>query len=156
AAKGIVTRGVTELVTPGVSFNDNVLDIRKNNYLSAGHFDCDGLSGTAFLDRSPGEFMASQGHAAYVDKLLQGSGPAEVLSCKKHKQEFNELFGGKYHTFHLEDWCFGYDYGYEQLTGHFQTTTLKGYGIESLPMGIIAAGVVLHYLRETEHKEVAH
>ena len=156
AAKGIVKRGVTELVTPGVSFNDNVLDIRKNNYLAAIHVGSDGLYGIAFLDISTGEFMASQGNAAYVDKMLQGFGPAEVLYCKKHKQEFNELFGGKYHTFHLEDWCFGYDYGYEQLTGHFQTTTLKGYGIESLPMGIIAAGVILHYLRETEHKEVAH
>lgn len=156
AAKGIVKRGVTELVTPGVSFNDNVLDIRKNNYLAAIHVGNDGLYGIAFLDISTGEFMASQGNAAYVDKMLQGFGPAEVLYCKKHKQEFNELFGGKYHTFHLEDWCFGYDYGYEQLTGHFQTTTLKGYGIEALPMGIIAAGVILHYLRETEHKEVAH
>ncbi|MBO9612479.1 MAG: DNA mismatch repair protein MutS [Dyadobacter sp.] len=156
AAKGIVKRGVTELVTPGVSFNDNVLDIRKNNYLAAIHVGSDGFYGIAFLDISTGEFMASQGNAAYVDKMLQGFGPAEVLYCKKHKQEFNELFGGKYHTFHLEDWCFGYDYGYEQLTGHFQTTTLKGYGIESLPLGIIAAGVILHYLRETEHKEVAH
>lgn len=156
AAKGIVKRGVTELVTPGVSFNDNVLDIRKNNYLAAVHVGSDGLYGIAFLDISTGEFMASQGNAAYIDKMLQGFGPAEVLYCKKHKQEFNELFGGKYHTFHLEDWCFGYDYGYEQLTGHFQTTTLKGYGIEALPLGIIAAGVVLHYLRETEHKEVAH
>lgn len=155
-AKGIVKRGVTELVTPGVSFNDNVLDIRKNNYLAAIHVGADGLYGIAFLDISTGEFMASQGNAAYIDKMLQGFGPAEVLYCKKHKQEFNELFGGKYHTFHLEDWCFGYDYGYEQLTGHFQTTTLKGYGIESLPLGIIAAGVILHYLRETEHREVAH
>ncbi|SDE28368.1 DNA mismatch repair protein MutS [Dyadobacter soli] len=155
-AKGIVKRGVTELVTPGVSFNDNVLDIRKNNYLAAVHNGADGLYGIAFLDISTGEFMASQGNAAYIDKMLQGFGPAEVLYCKKFKQEFNELFGGKYHTFHLEDWCFGYDYGYEQLTGHFQTTTLKGYGIESLPLGIIAAGVILHYLRETEHKEVAH
>jgi DNA mismatch repair protein MutS len=155
-AKGIVKRGVTELVTPGVSFNDNVLDIRKNNYLAAIHVGSDGFYGIAFLDISTGEFMASQGNAAYIDKMLQGFGPAEVLYCKKHKQEFNELFGGKYHTFHLEDWCFGYDYGYEQLTGHFQTTTLKGYGIESQPLGIIAAGVILHYLRETEHKEVAH
>lgn len=156
AAKGIVKRGVTELVTPGVSFNDNVLDIRKNNYLAAVHVGGDGAYGIAFLDISTGEFMASQGNAAYIDKMLQGFGPAEVLYCKKHKQEFNELFGGKYHTFHLEDWCFGYDYGFEQLTGHFQTTTLKGYGVDTLPLGIVAAGVILHYLRETEHKEVAH
>jgi DNA mismatch repair protein MutS len=155
-AKGIVKRGVTELVTPGVSFNDNVLDIRKNNYLAAVHVGPDGVYGIAFLDISTGEFMASQGNAAYIDKMLQGFTPAEVLFCKKHKQEFNQLFGGKYHTFQLEDWCFGYDYGYEQLTTHFQTTTLKGYGIESQPLGISAAGVILHYLRETEHREVAH
>ncbi|MCF2486789.1 DNA mismatch repair protein MutS [Dyadobacter sp. CY347] len=156
AAKGIVKRGVTELVTPGVSLNDNVLDIRKNNYLAAVHIGPDNLYGIAFLDISTGEFMTAQGNAAYIDKMLQGFSPAEVLFCKRHKQEFNQLFGGKYHTFQLEDWCFGYEYGYDQLIGHFQTTTLKGFGIEALPMGIIAAGVILHYLRETEHKEVGH
>jgi DNA mismatch repair protein MutS len=155
-AKGIVKRGVTELVTPGVSLNDNVLDVRKNNYLAAVHVGDENLYGVAFLDISTGEFMTSQGNAAYVDKMLQGFSPAEVLFCKKHKQEFNQLFGGKYHTFQLEDWCFGYEYGYDQLISHFQTTTLKGFGIESLQMGIVAAGVILHYLRETEHKEVSH
>ncbi|PWJ60549.1 DNA mismatch repair protein MutS [Dyadobacter jejuensis] len=155
-AKGIVKRGVTELVTPGVSMNDNVLDLRRNNYLAAVHIGGDDLYGVAFLDMSTGEFMTSQGHAAYVDKMLQGFSPSEVLYCKKNKAEFNNLFGGKFHTFQLEDWCFGYDYGYEQLTTHFQTTTLKGFGIDNLPMGIIAAGVILHYLRETEHREVGH
>ena len=155
-AKGIVKRGVTELVTPGVSMNDNVLDIRRNNYLAAVHIGKDDVYGVAFLDISTGEFMTSQGNAAYVDKMLQGFGPSEVLFCKKTKLEFNNLFGGKFHTFQLEDWVFGYDYGYEQLTSHFQTTTLKGFGIENLPMGIISAGVILHYLRETEHREVSH
>ncbi|MCE7066441.1 DNA mismatch repair protein MutS [Dyadobacter sp. CY326] len=155
-AKGIVKRGVTELVTPGVSLNDNVLDIRRNNYLAAVHVGSDNLYGIAFLDISTGEFMTAQGNASYIDKMLQGFTPAEVLFCKRHKQEFNQLFGGKYHTFQLEDWCFGYEYGYEQLITHFQTATLKGFGIEALPMGIIAAGVILHYLRETEHKEVGH
>jgi DNA mismatch repair protein MutS len=155
-AKGIVKRGVTELVTPGVSLNDNVLDVRKNNYLAAVHVGDDDLYGVAFLDISTGEFMTSQGNAAYVDKMLQGFSPAEVLFCKKHKQVFNQLFGGKYHTFQLEDWCFGYEYGYDQLISHFQTTTLKGFGIETLSLGIVAAGVILHYLRETEHKEVSH
>ncbi|WP_159468273.1 DNA mismatch repair protein MutS [Dyadobacter sp. 3J3] len=155
-AKGIVKRGVTELVTPGVSMNDNVLDTRRNNYLAAVHIGGEDLYGISFLDISTGEFMTSQGNAAYVDKMLQGFTPSEVLFCKKHKQEFNQLFGGKFHTFQLEDWCFGYDYGYEQLTTHFSTTTLKGFGIENLPMGIIAAGVILHYLRETEHREVSH
>ncbi|MCF2442645.1 DNA mismatch repair protein MutS [Dyadobacter sp. CY345] len=155
-AKGIVKRGVTELVTPGVSMNDNVLDTRRNNYLAAVHVGSDDSYGIAFLDISTGEFMTAQGNAAYVDKMLQGFTPSEVLFCKKHKQEFNQLFGGKFHTFQLEDWCFGYDYGYEQLTTHFNTTTLKGYGIENLTLGIIAAGVILHYLKETEHKEVSH
>ncbi|REA58348.1 DNA mismatch repair protein MutS [Dyadobacter luteus] len=155
-AKGIVKRGVTELVTPGVSLNDNVLDVRKNNYLAAVHVGDDDAYGVAFLDISTGEFMTSQGNAAYVDKMLQGFSPAEVLFCKKHKKEFNQLFGGKYHTFQLEDWCFGYEYGYDQLISHFQTTTLKGFGIENLSLGIVAAGVILHYLRETEHKEVSH
>jgi DNA mismatch repair protein MutS len=155
-AKGIVKRGVTELVTPGVSMNDNVLDTRRNNYLAAVHVGADDSYGIAFLDISTGEFMTAQGNAAYVDKMLQGFTPSEVLFCKKHKQEFNQLFGGKFHTFQLEDWCFGYDYGYEQLTTHFNTTTLKGFGIETLTMGIIAAGVILHYLRETEHKEISH
>lgn len=155
-AKGIVKRGVTELVTPGVSMNDNVLDTRRNNYLAAVHVGADDSYGIAFLDISTGEFMTAQGNAAYVDKMLQGFTPSEVLFCKKHKQEFNQLFGGKFHTFQLEDWCFGYDYGYEQLTTHFNTTTLKGYGIENLTLGIIAAGVILHYLKETEHKEVSH
>jgi len=155
-AKGIVKRGVTELVTPGVSMNDNVLDTRRNNYLAAVHVGNDDSYGIAFLDISTGEFMTAQGNAAYVDKMLQGFTPSEVLFCKKHKQEFNQLFGGKFHTFQLEDWCFGYDYGYEQLTTHFNTTTLKGFGIENLSLGIIAAGVILHYLKETEHKEVSH
>ena len=155
-AKGIVKRGVTELVTPGVSMNDNVLDTRRNNYLAAVHVGSDDTYGIAFLDISTGEFMTSQGNAAYVDKMLQGFTPSEVLFCKKHKQEFNQLFGGKFHTFQLEDWCFGYDYGYEQLTTHFSTTTLKGFGIENLPLGIISAGVILHYLKETEHREVSH
>ncbi|MDQ6479508.1 DNA mismatch repair protein MutS [Dyadobacter sp. LHD-138] len=155
-AKGIVKRGVTELVTPGVSMNDNVLDTRRNNYLAAVHVGADDSYGIAFLDISTGEFMTSQGNAAYVDKMLQGFTPSEVLFCKKHKQEFNQLFGGKFHTFQLEDWCFGYDYGYEQLTTHFNTTTLKGFGIENLRLGIVAAGVILHYLKETEHREVSH
>ncbi|GAB3166921.1 DNA mismatch repair protein MutS [Telluribacter humicola] len=155
-AKGIVKRGVTELVTPGVSLNDNVLDIRRNNYLAAVHFGKDDLHGMSFLDISTGEFLTTQGSAAYVDKMLQGFSPSEVLFCKKEKQQFVERFGDKFHTFQLEDWCFGYDFAYEQLTTHFKTTTLKGFGIENLPLGITAAGVILHYLQETEHKETSH
>ncbi len=155
-AKGIVRRGVTELVTPGVSFNDNVLDTRRNNYLAAIQFTKTDEFGIAFLDISTGEFLASQGNAAYVDKLLQSFNPSEVLYCKKNRQEFGELFGDKFHTYTLDDWAFTYDFGYNFLKQHFQTTSLKGFGIEGLPDGIIAAGVILHYLNETEHKDLQH
>jgi DNA mismatch repair protein MutS len=156
-AKGIVRRGVTELVTPGVSFNDNVLDTRRNNYLAAIHFGkTDDTFGVSFLDISTGEFLASQGNGAYVDKLLQSFNPSEVLYCKRNRQEFGVLFGDKFHTYTLEDWAFTYDFGYNFLKQHFQTTSLKGFGIEGLPDGIIAAGVILHYLNETEHKDLQH
>ncbi|QJW89541.1 DNA mismatch repair protein MutS [Spirosoma taeanense] len=161
-AKGIVRRGVTELVTPGVSFNDNVLDTRRNNYLAAVHFGKGSAGhpedefGVSFIDISTGEFLASQGNAAYVDKLLQSFNPSEVLYCKRNRQEFGALFGDKFHTYTLEDWAFTYDFGYNFLKQHFQTTSLKGFGIEGLPNGIIAAGVILHYLNETEHKDLQH
>ena len=156
-AKGIVRRGVTELVTPGVSFNDNVLDTRRNNYLAAVHFGkTEDTFGVSFLDISTGEFLASQGNSAYVDKLLQSFNPSEVLYCKRNRQEFGLLFGHKFHTYTLEDWAFTYDFGYNFLKQHFQTTSLKGFGIEGLPDGIIAAGVILHYLNETEHKDLQH
>ena len=156
-AKGIVRRGVTELVTPGVSFNDNVLDTRRNNYLAAVHFGkADDTFGISFLDISTGEFLASQGNSAYVDKLLQSFNPSEVLYCKRNRQEFGSLFGDKFHTYTLEDWAFTYDFGYNFLKQHFQTTSLKGFGIEGLPDGIISAGVILHYLNETEHKDLQH
>ena len=157
-AKGIVRRGVTELVTPGVSFNDNVLDTRRNNYLAAVHFGKSGddTFGISFLDISTGEFLASQGNGAYIDKLLQSFNPSEVLYCKRNRQEFGALFGDKFHTYTLEDWAFTYDFGYNFLKQHFQTTSLKGFGIEGMPDGIIAAGVILHYLNETEHKDLQH
>lgn len=155
-AKGIVKRGVTELVTPGVSFNDNVLDGRRNNYLAAVHFGKNDQLGLSLLDISTGEFLAAQGNAGYVDKMLQSFAPAEVLFCKKNKKEFIDLFGDKFHTFTLEDWCFGDDFAFEKLTTHFRTTTLKGYGVELLPLGVVAAGVIIHYLLETEHKEIGH
>ncbi|GAB3898799.1 DNA mismatch repair protein MutS [Larkinella knui] len=159
-AKGIVKRGVTELVTPGVSFNDNVLDTRRNNYLAAVHFargsGAEALFGVSFLDISTGEFLTSQGNAAYADKLLQSFNPSEILFCKKHRKDFVEYFGDKFHTYTLEDWAFTYDFAYPLLTQHFQTASLKGFGVEGLTDGIIAAGVILHYLNETEHKDVGH
>ncbi|HSZ25195.1 MAG TPA: DNA mismatch repair protein MutS [Cytophagaceae bacterium] len=153
--KGIVKRGVTELVTPGVSFNDNVLEVKQNNYLAAVHIAKEAV-GVSFLDISTGEFMTSQGTVAYADKLLQSFQPSEVLVSKNRKTDFNQHFGDKYNTFFLDEWVFSYDYSYEKLTTHFGTNSLKGFGVEELTEGIISAGTIFHYLNETEHKEVKH
>jgi DNA mismatch repair protein MutS len=157
-AKGIVKRGVTELVTPGVSYNDNVLDMKQNNYLASISFSSFSkeVVGIAFLDISTGEFLCSQGNVSYIEKLLQSFSPSEVLFCKKNRQEYTQIFGDKYLTFGLDDWAFKHDFAYPLLTNHFKTNNLKGFGIESLTDGIIAAGVIMHYLSETEHKQVGH
>ncbi|MFN4146438.1 MAG: DNA mismatch repair protein MutS [Runella sp.] len=155
-AKGIVRRGVTELVTPGVSFNDNVLDTRRNNYLAAVHFGKQENFGIALLDVSTGEFLTTQGSKDYIEKLLQSFAPSEVLYCKKYRQEFGELFGDKFHTFTLDDWAFTHEFGYELLIKHFQTNSLKGFGVENLTDGIVAAGVILRYLADTEHRDIKH
>ncbi|MBS9523563.1 DNA mismatch repair protein MutS [Litoribacter ruber] len=153
--KGIVKRGVTELVTPGLSFNDNVLDKRRNNYLASIKF---GKTehGLAFLDLSTGEFMTSQGSTSYIEKLLQSFAPSEVIYSKAQKSSAAEILKDQFNTFHCEDWVYQYDYAYEKLTEHFQTSSLKGFGIENLDEGIVAAGAILYYLEETEHKEVKH
>ncbi|MDP5121428.1 MAG: DNA mismatch repair protein MutS [Spirosomaceae bacterium] len=155
-AKGIVKRGVTELVTPGVSMNDNVLEIRQNNYLASVHCGEKGNYGVAFLDISTGEFLTTEGNAAYIDKLLQSFAPAEVLFCKQNKKHFLETFGDKFITFMFEDWAYTHDFTYPLLTTHFKTNSLKGFGVENLPDGITAAGVILQYLSDTEHKEISH
>ncbi|WP_040400403.1 DNA mismatch repair protein MutS, partial [Cecembia lonarensis] len=153
--KGIVKRGVTELVTPGLSFNDNVLDKRRNNYLASLHFGKESI-GIAFLDLSTGEFMSAQGSQSYIEKLLQSFSPSELIFSKAFKQRAQEMLKDQYTTFHCEDWVYQYDYAYEKLTNHFATNNLKGFGIENLELGIIAAGAVLYYLEETEHREVKH
>lgn len=154
--KGIVKRGVTELVTPGVSFNDNVLDVRQNNYLASIHFASEDLLGVAFLDISTGEFFTTQGSLAYIDKLIQGFSPAEILYCKKHKTRFEQVFGEKYNTYTFEEWVYAYDFSYDLLINHFKTSNLKGFGVENLKEGITASGVILQYLKDTEHREVNH
>lgn len=154
-AVGIVKRGVTELVTPGITLNDNVLETKQNNFLAAVHLSKQEV-GVSFLDISTGEFYVAQGDADYADKLLQSFMPTEVLFCKPRRTEFEEKFGTSYNTYTLEDWIFQRDYCYESLTRHFQTASLKGFGVEELEAGIIAAGAVLHYLAETEHREIAH
>ncbi|WP_277486572.1 DNA mismatch repair protein MutS [Catalinimonas alkaloidigena] len=154
-AKGVVKRGVTELVTPGLSFNDNVLDRKRNNYLASLHFEKDKI-GIALLDLSTGEFITSCGTVTYIEKLLQSFNPAEVIYCKKDRKVYEELFRDQYNTYRLEDWLFTHDYAYERLTKHFNTQSLKGFGVENLTEGIIAAGAVLYYLEETEHREIKH
>ena len=153
--KKIVKRGVTELVTPGVALNDEVLSSKTNNFLCAVHFDKKAI-GVSFLDVSTGEFLTSQGHAEYVDKLLQNFNPSEVLVSKKSKASFQAAFGADFHTFYLEDWVFQPDYANETLTRHFNTTSLKGFGVDNLYEGVIASGAVLHYLSETQHNKLEH
>lgn len=153
--KKIVKRGVTELVTPGVALSDEVLQTKYNNFLCAIQFGKKTL-GISFLDVSTGEFLTSQGDAEYVDKLLQNFNPSEVLVGKAHKKDFLATFGASHHSYFLDDWVWKYDYAYESLNAHFNTTSLKGYGIEELNEGIIAAGAVLHYLGETRHTNLQH
>ncbi|MEH1007302.1 DNA mismatch repair protein MutS [Winogradskyella sp. ECml5-4] len=153
--KTIVKRGVTELVTPGVAFNDDILHSKSNNFLAAVYFEKQRI-GISFLDISTGEFLTSQGNAEYIDKLLQNFNPSEVLISKQSRKVFSETFGNDFHTFYLEDWVFQADYANETLTKHFNTKTLKGFGIEDLYEGIIASGVVLHYLSETRHNKLEH
>jgi DNA mismatch repair protein MutS len=155
ATKNIVKRGVTELVTPGVAYNDNILSQKSNNYLGALFFDKQTI-GVSFLDISTGEFHVAQGNAEYIDKLLQGFKPTEVIFQKSKKQEFTELFGDKFYTFPLDEWAFTSDYANETLNKHFEVNSLKGFGIEKIQAGVIAAGVVLHYLNETEHRNLKH
>ena len=153
--KTIVKRGVTELITPGVSLNDEVLQSNKNNFLAAVHFDKKQL-GISFLDVSTGEYLVAQGDAAYIDKLLQNFAPSEVLVQKQHKQEFISLFENRYYTFYLDDWVFQPEYAKETLQNHFEVKSLKGFGIQDLKNGVIAAGAVMYYLSETQHNQLKH
>jgi len=153
--KTIVKRGVTELVTPGVAMNDDILSAKTNNFLCAVHFGRK-LIGVSFVDISTGEFLTSEGTDEQIDKLLQNFGPNEVLVSKAHKKDFQDTFGKQFHTFFMEDWVFQEDYTQEILNNHFKTSTLKGFGIDHLKHGVIAAGVVLHYLSETQHRQLQH
>ena len=153
--KTIVKRGVTELVTPGVSMNDEVLHSKTNNFLASIYFVKKAI-GISFLDVSTGEFLTAQGTEDYIDKLLQNFNPSEVLIPKNNKNDFKEIFGEEYHNFYLEDWVYKEDYAFETLTNHFQTVSLKGFGIEELPEGIIASGAILYYLSETQHNKLQH
>ena len=153
--KSIVKRGVTELVTPGVSLNDEVLQSKSNNFLGVIHYGKKWL-GVAFLDVSTGEFLTAQGDTAYIDKLLQNFQPNELIIQKQHKNRFLQDFGDRFYVYYMEDWAFQKDFANEVLIKHFNVSSLKGYGIANLTDGIIASGVALHYLSETQHKQLQH
>lgn len=155
ATKSIVKRGVTELVTPGVSYNDKVLDHKSNNFLASIHFGAKEM-GISFLDISTGEFLLAQGKDEYVGKLIQSFNPSEIIIQKQFSQKFSQLFGDKYYTSTLEDWVFTDDFTKEKLLAHFGTLSLKGFGVESMTAGTIAAGAALHYLSETHHNHIKH
>jgi DNA mismatch repair protein MutS len=153
--KTIVKRGVTELVTPGVAFNDQVLEQKKNNFLAAIHFNKN-INGVAFLDISTGEFLIAEGSLSYIDKLIQGFEPSEIIYQKNKKANFEDQFGQQYYTYKLEDWVFTIDFGREILNKHFQTNNLKGFGVDDYEDGIIAAGAILQYVSEAQHQQLGH
>ena len=153
--KKIVKRGITELVTPGVSMNENVLNHKENNFLAAVHIEKK-IAGVAFLDISTGEFLASEGTVEYIDQLLSNFQPKEVLFEKRHKDLFQEYFGSKYYTYKLDDWIFTQYSANDRLLKHFETTSLKGFGVQNLTFGIIAAGAILYYLDITQHDQLGH
>ncbi len=153
--KKIVKRGVTELVTPGVSYRDTHFDNNSNNFLSSIYYSKNYI-GIAFLDNSTGEFLIAEGEKEYIDKLLQSFAPSEILYEKNKKKIFIEEFGKRYHSYPLEDWIFNIDYANELLLNQFKTNSLKGFGITEFSEGIIAAGVILHYLKETHHNHNTH
>ena len=153
--KTIVKRGVTELITPGVSLNDEVLQSKSNNFLAAVHFG-KRLLGISFLDVSTGEYLLAQGNEEYIDKLLQNFNPSEVLVQKQFKKKFKELFEDRFYTFFLDDWVFQKEYSVDSLHNHFGVNSLRGFGVQEIPEGIIAAGAVLYYLSETQHNNLKH
>ncbi|WP_329805550.1 DNA mismatch repair protein MutS [Flavobacterium facile] len=153
--KTIVKRGVTELVTPGVSFNDDILQSKSNNFLAA-VFLGKKTNGITFLDVSTGEFLTAEGNEEYIDKLLQNFRPSEVLVSKQQKADFKQHFGEDFHVFYLEDWIYKEDYAFESLTKHFQTNSLKGYGIDDFNEAVISSGAILYYLSETQHNKIQH
>ncbi len=153
--KKLVKRGVTELVTPGVSYSDTLLVNKENNFVACVHFSKNN-TGIAFLDISTGEFMATEGNNDYIDKLLSNFSPKEVLYERNRKKQFEEAFGNKYFTYELEDWMFTADAAHDRLLKQFETQNLKGFGMEKYPNGVIAAGAILHYLDMTQHLQTKH
>jgi len=154
-AKKIVRRGITELVTPGVSVNENVFENRENNFLASVHFDKN-QAGVSFLDISTGEFLTAEGGHEYIDKLLNSFAPKEVLFQRGRGKEFTEIFGPRFYTYDLDDWVYTDEAAFDRLTRHFETTSLKGFGIDRMPLAVIASGAILHYLDLTRHNRLKH
>lgn len=154
-AKKLVKRGITELVTPGVSINDNILNHKENNFLAAIHLVKD-KCGVSFLDISTGEFLTAEGTTDYIDKLLNNFSPKEVLIERNNKKRFEELFGPRYFTYELDDWIFTSEAANDRLLKHFETKNLKGFGIQHLKLGVIASGAILYYLDQTQHTHISH
>ncbi len=153
--KKIVKRGVTELVTPGVSYSDTTLNHKENNFLASVYINKTKI-GVSFLDISTGEFLVAEGTGEYIDKLLNSFGPKEVLFDRSKRRDFEELFGTKFFTYALEDWAYTPDSANERLLKHFETKNLKGFGVDNLPNGVVAAGAILHYLDQTHHQQTGH
>lgn len=153
--KKLVKRGVTELVTPGVSYSDTVLETKENNFVACVHFSKHTI-GAAFLDISTGEFLAAEGNNDYIDKLLNNFAPKEVLFERNHRNDFETSFGQKFFTYTLDDWMFTSEAAHDRLTKQFETKNLKGFGVEKIPNGVIAAGAILHYLDMTQHLQTGH
>ncbi len=154
--KKLVKRGITELVTPGVSINDNILDHRENNFLAAVHFARHGIVGVAFLDISTGEFLTAEGSADYIDKLLGNFAPKEVLVERGNRHLIEDSFSARYFTFELDDWIFTDESAMDRLLKQFETVSLKGFGINKMPAAVIASGAILHYLDITQHNQISH
>jgi DNA mismatch repair protein MutS len=154
-AKKIVKRGIIELITPGVSLNENVLNHKENNFLAAVHIDKN-VAGVAFLDISTGEFLASEGTLEYIDQMLNNFQPKEVLFEKRKSELFNEAFGTKFYTYKLDDWIFTPEAAHDRLLKQFETSSLKGFGVQNLTFGVIAAGTILYYLDITQHSQLGH
>ncbi len=153
--KKIVKRGVTELVTPGVALNDKVLEHKNNNFLAAVHLEKN-KGGVAFLDISTGEFLVAEGSLEYIERLIQGFKPSEILYQRNRDKEFQDSFGKDFYTYRLDDWVFAYDFGKETILKHFGLKSLKGFGIEQMKLAIVSSGAILQYLSSTEHKRNEH
>ena len=153
--KKIVKRGVTEIVTPGIAINDGVLDQKKNNYLASIYFEKN-QCGISFLDVSTGDFYVSQGDIKLIDQLIANFSPNEILISKPSKNKFNELMGNSYNVYPLDDWVYDSAYSHNKLLNHFKTKSLKGFGVDEIKLGTIAAGSIIHYLDDTEHNNLSH